>query len=151
GVLFPPGLEHLNDIALDSRIFQEQPSLINEERFEDLTDLWIADDSVRAMEDVKEQKLQHFQVLVDSLKIEALKAREHDGVLGVVEYEIELPAYRPLGEAVGETAVQRIRQNSKHSKARFDFVEILDLAIEIALLSGCQLQQRRALNQNLEK
>src|SRR6185437_11983092 len=131
-----PGLERLDDVALDDRVLQEQPSLINEERLEDVADLRIPNDGVRAMQDIEEQRLQHFWVLVHPLKIEALESREGDGVLGVVEDEIELPACGPLGEAVGETAVKCIRQNSERAKAWLDFVQIFDLLIKIALLSG---------------
>ena len=43
GVLFPPSLEGLDDVALNARVLQKQPSLIDEKCLEDVTDLRIAD------------------------------------------------------------------------------------------------------------
>jgi hypothetical protein len=47
-VLLATGLQCLDDVALDDRVLQEQPSLVNEVRLEDVADLRVADDRVRA-------------------------------------------------------------------------------------------------------
>jgi len=53
--------------------------------------------------------------------------------------------------AVSEAAIKRIRQDGERPKSWLDFVKVLDLMIEVALLAGRQLQRRGALNQNFEK
>ena len=103
------------------------------------------------MQDIEEQWLQHFRILVHPLKVEALKTRESNRVFGIVKNEIELPTRCPFGEPVCQAAVQGVRQNGKRPKCWLDFIQVFDLAIEVAFLRGGQLQRCVPLNQNLEE
>ena len=138
GVLFPPSLERLDDVALDARVLQKQPSLINEKCLEDVADLRIADRGVCPVQDVKEKRLQDFGILIHPLKVEALETGERNRVFSVIEDEIELSASGPLCEPVRETPVERIRENAQRAKCWLDFVQILNLVVKIAFLCGRQ-------------
>src|SRR5229473_5223104 len=97
-VLLAPGLERLNDVAFDARISKERPRFIDKECLEDVRDLAVGDDVIRAMEDIEKKRLKKLRVLFQPLKIEALKARKTYRVFGIVEEESELPTARPFVE-----------------------------------------------------
>src|SRR5229473_2498322 len=95
-ILFAPGLQCFDDVALDVRISKEGPCFIDEECLEDVRDFAVGDDVVRAMEDVEQERLKNLRVLLHPLKIEALKARKTYRVFGIVKEESELPTARPF-------------------------------------------------------
>src|ERR1700676_1188328 len=72
-VLLPPSLQSLDDVALDARVPQERPGLIDEECLECVGDLPIHHDVIGAVKNVEEQRLKDLRVLLHSLKIEALE------------------------------------------------------------------------------
>src|SRR5712691_9275951 len=51
-IVFPPGLQCLDNITLNARILQEHPSLINQERFEAGGDLSVGNNGIGSMQDV---------------------------------------------------------------------------------------------------
>src|SRR6202521_4558291 len=53
GVVFPPGLEGLNDVPLNARVPQKHPRFVDEEGFEHGRNLPIGDDGIGAMQDVE--------------------------------------------------------------------------------------------------
>src|SRR5450432_1411290 len=131
GVVFPPGLERFDDVALDRRVFQEDPSLVDKERFEDGRNRPIRDDRIGAMQDVEEQRLEEFRVLAHALKVETLKARERNRVLRIIEEEAELPAAGPFRETAGKIMPERIRENTERAQRGVDGIQVFDLMIEV--------------------
>src|SRR5258708_1874358 len=84
-VLLAPGLERLDDVAFDARISKKRPRFVDEECLEDMRDLAVGDDLIRAMEDVEQERLKNLRVLLHSLKIEALEPRKTYRVFGIVK------------------------------------------------------------------
>src|ERR1700723_407535 len=99
-IVFPPSLESLDDIPLNDRIPEEHPRLVDEECLEHLRNLFVTNHGICPVEDVEQEGFKKFRVLAHSLKIETLKTRKRNCVLGVVEKKTELPASRPLREVV---------------------------------------------------
>ena len=116
GVVFPPGLERFDHVSLDGGVLQEHPGLVDEEGFENGTDLAVRDDGIRAMQDVEEQWFQKFRVLAHALEVEALEAGKGNRVFGVVEKESELSAASPFGEPVRNVAPERVRQHAERAE-----------------------------------
>src|ERR1700676_5110751 len=73
GVGFSPCLERLDDVPLNAGILQKYPGLIYEKRLEYGTYLPVANDGVRAMQDVEQERFENFRVLSLFLKVETLK------------------------------------------------------------------------------
>src|ERR1700686_5577154 len=151
GVGFSPGLERLDDVPLNTRILQKHPCLIYEKCLEYSTDLPVANDGVRPMQDVEQERFENFGVLGHFLEVETLETREGNRVFRIVEEESELAAACPLREPVRNPMSQRVCQNSKRWELRVNRIQILDLLVEIPFLAGFQVDRRRALQQNLHK
>src|ERR1700690_4126333 len=100
GVGFSPRLERLDDVPLNARILQKYPCFIYEKRLEYGTDLPVANDGVRAMQDVEQERFKKFGVLAHFLKVETLETRKGNRVLRIVEEKSELAAVCPLRESV---------------------------------------------------
>src|SRR6202040_2712404 len=98
GVVLSPGLERFDDVFLNARIPQKYPSFVDEERFEEVRNLVVADNRARAVQDIEEQRLQNIRVSAHLLEIEALKSRKRDGVFGIIEKKSELSAASPFAE-----------------------------------------------------
>src|SRR5712692_6496270 len=97
-ILFTPRLQRFDYVALNARISKKRPRFIDEECLEDVRDLAVGDDVIRAMENIEKKRLKNLRVLLHPLKIEALKARKTYCVFGIVEEESELPTARPFVE-----------------------------------------------------
>src|SRR6202162_3643238 len=69
GVCFSPRLERLDDVPLNARIFQKHPCPIYEKRIEYGPDLPVANDGVRAMQDVEQEMLENFGILAHFLEV----------------------------------------------------------------------------------
>src|SRR3984885_2083563 len=151
GVGFSPRLECLDDVPLNARILQKHPCLIYEKRLEYGTDLPVANDGVRAMQDIEQERFKNFGVLAHFLKVETLETGKGNRVFRIVEEESELAAACPLREPVGNPMPQRVCQNSKRSELWVNRIQIFDLLVEIPFLAGFQVDWRRALQQNLHK
>src|SRR5579864_9529925 len=151
GVCFSPRLERLDDVPLNARILQKHPCLIYEKCLEYGTDLPVANDGVRAMQDVEQERFENFGVLAHFLEIETLETRKGNRVFRIVEEKSELAAACPLREPVRNPMSQRVCQNSKRSELWVNRIQILDLLVEIPFLAGFQVDWRRALQQNLHK
>src|SRR5580658_7962433 len=145
GVCFSPGLERLDDVPLNAGILQKHPCLIYEKSLEYGTDLPIANDGVRAMQNVEQERFENFGVLAHFLEVEALEAREGNRVFRIVEEESELAAACPLREPVRNPMSQRVCQHSKRSELWINRIQILDLLVEIPFLAGFQVDCRGAL------
>ena len=72
-ILFPPGLERFNDVRAYPRVLEEDPRLIDQERFEDMRNVSIGDDLIGSMEDIEEKWLENLRVLLHALKIKTLE------------------------------------------------------------------------------
>src|SRR5580658_6660367 len=151
GVCFSPRLERLDDVPLNARILQKHPCLIYEKRLEYGTDLPVANDGVRTMQNVEQEWFKNFGVLAHFLEVETLEARKGNRVFRIVEEESELAAACPLREPVRNSMSQRVCQNSKRSELWVNRIEILNLLVEIPFLARFQVDWRRALQQNLHK
>src|SRR3984893_13171229 len=101
GVGFSPGLERLDDVPLNARIFQEHPWLIYEKCLEYGADLPVANDGVRPMQDVEQERFENFRVLAHFLEVETLETRKGNRVFRIVEEKSELASACPLRESVG--------------------------------------------------
>src|ERR1700740_1835036 len=112
GVSLPPRLERLDDVPLNARILQKYPCLVYEKRFEYGTDLPITNDRVRAMQDVKQKRLEKFRVLAHFLKVKTLKMGKGNRVFRIIEEESELAAACPFRKPVRNAMAQRVRHNS---------------------------------------
>src|ERR1700726_3044356 len=151
GVCFSPRLECLDDVPLNARILQKHPCLIYEKCLEYGTDLPVANDVVRPMQDVEQERFENFGVLAHFLEVETLETRKGNRVFRIVEDESELASACPLRELVGNPMSQRVCQNSKRSELWINRIQILDLLVEISFLARLQVDCRRALQQNLHK
>src|ERR1700719_3421382 len=87
GVGFSPGLERLDDVPLNARILQKHPCLIYEKRLEYGTNLPVANDGVRAVQDVEQERFEKFGVLAHFLEVETLETRKGNRVLRIVKKE----------------------------------------------------------------
>src|ERR1700686_1676888 len=145
GVGFSPRLERLDDVTLNARILQKHPCLIYEKRLEYGTDLPAANDGVRSMQDVEQERFENFRVLAHFLEVETLETRKGNRVFRIVEEKSELAAACPLREPVGNQMSPRFSQNSKRSKLWVNRIQILDLLVEVPFLGGFQVDWRRAL------
>src|SRR5882724_9323670 len=130
GIVFSPCFERLGDVLLDARIPKENPSLVDEERFERGGNSAIGNDFVRAMQDVEQQRFEEFRIPAHLLEVEALEARKGNGVLRIVEEKSELSAAQPLGESVRQISRQSVRQNIEGAQRRLERVEIFDLFVK---------------------
>src|ERR1700689_806208 len=151
GVGFSPRLERLDDIPLNTRVFQKYPCLIYEKRLEHGTDLPVANDGVRSMQDVEQERFEKFGVLAHFLEVETLETRKGNRVLRIVEKESELAAACPPREPVGNPMSQRVCQNTKRSELWVNRIQILNLLVKIPFLAGFQFDWRRALQKDLHK
>src|SRR6202795_3237727 len=151
GVGLSPGLECLDDVPLNARILQKHPCLIYEKCFEYGTDLPVANDGVRAVQDIEQERFKNFGVLAHFLEVETLETGKGNRVFRIVEEESELAAACPLREPVGNPMAQRVCQHSKRSELRVNRIQILDLLVEISFLARFQVDWRRALQQHLHK
>jgi len=106
--MFAPSLQRFDHVSLNARILQEYPCLVDEECLESGADLPICDDRVGPMQDVEELWLQQFGILAHPLKVEALEPGEGDRVFGIVEEKSELPASRPLCQALGHAVTENV-------------------------------------------
>src|ERR1700730_396103 len=139
GVVLAPGLKRFDDIFLDAGILEKYPSFIDEEGFEDLRNLFVADNRARAVQDIEEQRLQNIRVLAHLLEIEALKGGKRDGVFWIIEKKSELSAAGPFGEALRQLVRQGVREHAKGPQSRIHGVKILDLVIQLAFYGRTQL------------
>src|ERR1700739_292276 len=137
-VVLAPGLEGLGYILLDAGIPQENPGLVDEERFERRGDLPVGNDIVGSVQDVKQERFKEFRIPAHLLEIETLEAGEGDGVLRVVEEESELAAAQPLGQRVGEVPGKRVRKHIQGAKRGGEKVEVFDLLVEGPVGSGIE-------------
>src|SRR6202050_127554 len=151
GVGFSPGLERLDDVPLNARILQKHPCLIYKKRLEDGTDFPVANDGVRAMQDIEQERFENCGVLAHLLKVETLETGKGNRVFRIVEEESELAAACPLREPVRNPLSQRVCQHSKRWELWVNRIQILDLLVKIPFLAGFQVDWRRALQQNLYK
>src|SRR5271163_193254 len=103
------------------------------------------------MQDVEEQRFQKFRVLAHALEVEALKAGERDGVLGVVEEESELAASGPFGEAACNVVPEGVRQHAQRAQRRVHRIEVFDLVEKFALGGGVEFARPLPLNQHLQE
>src|SRR5271156_5161469 len=151
GVGFSPRLERLDDVPLNARILQKHPCLIYEKCLEYGTDLPVANDGVRPMQDVEQERVENFRVLAHFLEVETREPRKGIRVSRIVEEKPELAAACPLREPIGNPMSQRVCQNSKRSELWVNRIQILDLLVEIPFFAGFQVDWRRALQQNFHK
>src|SRR3984893_2748776 len=107
GVGFSPRLEGLDDVPLNARILQKHPCLVYEKRLEYGTDLPVANDGVRAMQNVEQERFENFGVLANFLEVETLETREGNRIFRIVEKQSELAAACPLREPVRNPMSQR--------------------------------------------
>ena len=91
------------------------------------------------MQNVEEQRLQNFRILVHVLEVKALEGRKSDGVSGIVEGEPELAATYPLGESFGQHMRQGIGKHFESAQGGVNGVEVFDLLIDLALGARVQL------------
>src|ERR1700676_219502 len=145
GIGFSPRLECLDDVPLNARILQKHPCLIYEKRLEYGTDFPVANDGVRAMQDVEQERFEKFGVLAHFLEVETLETRKGNRVLRIVEKESELTSACPFREPVGNPMSQRICQDAKRSELWVNRIQILDLLVKIPFLARFQVDWRRAL------
>src|SRR5271163_742535 len=103
------------------------------------------------MQDVEEQRFQKFRVLAHALEVEALKAGERNGVLGVVEEESELAASGPFGEAARNVVAERVRQHAQSAQRRVNRIQIFDLVEEVAFGGRVELARPLPMNQHLQE
>src|ERR1700681_2107221 len=151
GVCFSPRLERLDDVPLNARILQKHPCLIYEKCLEYGTDLPVANDGVRSMQDVEQERFENFGVLAHFLEVKTLEPRKGNRVFRIVEEKSELAAACPLCEPVRNPMSQRVCQNSKCSELWVNRIQILDLLVEITFLARFQVDWRRALQQDLHE
>src|ERR1700680_2774444 len=151
GVGLPPCFERLDDVTLNAWILQKYPCLVYEKRLEYGTDLPVANDGVRAMQDIEQERFENFGVLAHFLEVETLETREGNRVFRIVEEESELAAACPLREPVRNPMSQRVCQNPKRSELWVNRIQILVLLVEIPFLAGFHVDWRGALEQNLHK
>src|ERR1700687_5135105 len=102
GICFPPGLQRLDDVSLNTWILEEDPGLIDEKGLECRADLPVSDDGVCAVQNVEEQRFEKFGVLTHALEVETLELRKGNRVFRVVEEKTKLAALCPFREPVGE-------------------------------------------------
>src|ERR1700685_2395403 len=100
GVGFSPRLERLDDVPLNARILQKHPCLVYEKCLEYGTDLPVANDGVRAMQDVEQERFENFRVLAHFLKVETLKTRKENLFVRIVEKKPKRAAACPFREPV---------------------------------------------------
>src|SRR5271163_1047986 len=103
------------------------------------------------MQNVEQQWLQEFRVLAHALEVEALKARERDRVLGVVEEESELAASGPFGEAARNVVTERVRQHAQRAQRRVHRIQVFDLVEEVALGGRVELTRPLSVNQHFQE
>src|ERR1700675_3638009 len=103
------------------------------------------------MQNVDKQRFQEFGVLAHTLEVEALKARERDRILGVVEEESELAASGPFGEAARYVAAERVRQHAQSAESRVHRIQVFDLVEEVAFGSRVELARPLSLNQHFQE
>src|ERR1700730_17188168 len=139
GVVLAPGLKRFDDIFLDAGILEKYPSFIDEEGFENLRNLFVADNRARAVQDIEEQGLQNLRVLAHVLEIEALKSGKGDGVCWIIEKKSELSAADPFGKALRQLARQGVREHTQGPQWRVHDVKILNLVIQLAFHRRIQL------------
>src|ERR1700730_1515692 len=113
GVGFSPRLECLDDVPLNAGILQKHPCLIYEKCLEYGTDLPVANDGVRAMQDVEQERFENFGVLAHFLEVETLETGKGNRVFRIVEEKFELAATRPFRKPVRNTMAERVCENSK--------------------------------------
>src|ERR1700684_2195753 len=98
------------------------------------------------MQDIEEQRFQKFWVLAHALEVEALKARERNGVLGVVEGASELAASGSFGEGARNVMPERVRQHAQRAQRRVHRIQVFDLVEEVALGGRVELTRSLSLN-----
>ena len=92
---------------------------------------------VAAVQDVEQQWLQNLRVLLHALEVEALEARQRNGVVGVVEQISKLPTLFPLVEPGVKGAGEGVGQRAERAETFIlHLVEVLYLFVQVALL-GC--------------
>src|SRR6202142_3412767 len=98
GVGLSPRLECLDDVPLNARILQKHPCLIYKKRLEYGTDLPVANDGVRAMQDIEQERFKNFGVLAHFLEVETLETGKGNRVFRIVEEETRpAPRVSPSG------------------------------------------------------
>src|ERR1700693_1252880 len=125
GVVFTPSLLRLHYIVADRLVLDEQPCLIKEENLESGESSRVGNFVRRAMQNVKQQRLQYVRRIVPTMEVERLKARERKRVLSVVKQEPVLPAAGPAVQAFLQLAnyVAKVRDRAL---ARLQHVDALD-------------------------
>src|SRR5882672_140135 len=133
GVVFTPSLLRLHYIVADRLVLDEQPCLIKEESLEGGESSRVGNFVGRAMQNVKQQRLQNFRRVVPAMEVERLKARERKRVFSVVKQEPVLPAAGPAVEAFFQLAddVPKIRNRAL---VRLQYVDALDRVPQSAFL-----------------
>src|SRR5271154_6851791 len=101
------------------------------------------------MKDVEQERFQKLRILAHALEVKALKARERNRVLGIVEEESELASASPLRKAVRHVVPERICENAKRAQRRVHRVEVFDLVKEIALGGRVEISRPLPLDQDL--
>ena len=149
--MLAPGLEGLDDIPLNTGVLQKHPRFVDEEGFENGADLPIRDDGIGAMQDVEQQRFQKFRILAHALEVKALKSRERNRVLGVVEKKSELASASPLRKAARNVMPERICENAERAQRRIHRVEVFDLVKEIPLSSRVEFTRPLPLDQDLQE
>ena len=126
GVLLAPGLERFCDVVLQRAVLHKAPRFIEHKQFELRRRAHIADGRARAMEDVKQQRLEQQLVLVESLEVKALEALERQRVVGVIEEIGIRAALDPAIEVLGQGAGQGASEGQQAALRRVEGIETLD-------------------------
>src|SRR5262249_7766653 len=150
GIVLAPGLEGIDDVALNAGVAEKHPNFIDKKGLEDGRDIAIRDDFIRAIENVKKKRFEEFRVAAHLLEVEALKARKGDGVLGVVEEKTELTTAHPFGKGARELARKRVRQHVEGSQRRVERIQIFNLFVQLAVCSWIKRAERTP-EQNLHE
>src|SRR5882762_6736236 len=103
------------------------------------------------MQDVEEQWFQKFRVLAHALEVEALKARERNRVLDVVEEESELATSGPFGKTARNVVPQSVRQHAQRAQRRVHRIQVFDLVEEVALSGRVEFARSLPLDQHFQK
>src|SRR5260370_37472030 len=130
---------------------EEAPGLVHEKGFERGGKLRIMNNHVGPMQDVKQQRLNQFGMLVHALEVEALEAAEGQCVLCVVEGPAVLAAVHPAVQLVGQVFAERIGQHAQGPQFLWKLIKARELLVQLLVVSVCELVLLPAFDQRFEQ
>ena len=147
--MFAPCLLGLGDVTTNRLISNEQPSFVEQEHLERRQPLGVSDLVARAMQDIKEERLQQLGCVVPTVEVEGLELAERQRVFHVVEEKSVLSSARPAMEPILQLP-DDLSEIAHRPLVRFENVHALDGAVKLALFFEIQLVSL-ALDQHAEQ